>query len=156
LTLNRDKCEGVWLGSKKDLCTRYEDITITNEAIKCMGIHFGHNKDLLYDLNWDKKIQRLDKLLNSWKNRKLTLFGKVLIIKSLALSQLTHNLNILEINKNALKKVESIIYGFLWGKRERIKRKTLMRMVEYVCQILNQLHGQQKQNGYIGYTIMIH
>ena len=130
LTLNRDKCMGIWLGRKKDSCARYENIRFTNEPVKCMGIYFGHQKELLYNLNWERKLLQIDKLLNSWKHRKLTLFGKVLIIKSLAMSQLTYNFSILPIEKMAIKKVESMIYNFLWGKKERIKRRTLIGKYE--------------------------
>ena len=126
LTLNRDKCEGVWLGKNRNIHAVYENIIFTDEPIKGMGIYFGHNTESLYDLNWGRKLRNLEKLLNSWKSRKLTVFGKVVIIKSLVVSKLLYNFNILETNKDVIKKVESMIYAFLWGKKERIKRKTLI------------------------------
>jgi len=130
LTLNRDKCKGIWLGCKRDLCETYENISFTNEPVKCMGVYFGHSKELLYSLNWERKLLQIDKLLNSWTHRKLTLFGKVQVIKSLALSQLSYTFSILPLEKKAIKKAESMIYDFLWGKKERIKRRTLIGKYE--------------------------
>ena len=50
LSLNREKCEGIWLGSKRNVCDVYENIIFSDEPTKCMGVHFGHNTELLIDL----------------------------------------------------------------------------------------------------------
>ena len=41
-------------------------------------------------LNFDSKIVSLEKLLHSWSLRKLSLKGKIIIIKTLALSLIQH------------------------------------------------------------------
>ena len=81
-------------------------------------------------MNWGNKINKLEKLLCQWKQRKLTMFGKVVILKSLAISQINYYLNILEVKEDVIKKLESIFYSFLWDKKERIKRKTLIARYE--------------------------
>lgn len=78
-------------------------------------------------LNWDKQVEKLEKILNQWKKRNLTLFGKVLVIKSLALSKLMYNANVLAIPENIVKNINSIIYRYLWNsKRDKIARKPLI------------------------------
>jgi hypothetical protein len=42
------------------------------------------------DLNFRKKIIDVSKILKSWQHRKLTLLGKVTVIKTLALPKLIH------------------------------------------------------------------
>ena len=44
----------------------------------------------IISLDFDLKIQKLQTKLDLWKARSLTLFGKVLIIKSLGLSQIAY------------------------------------------------------------------
>lgn len=62
--------------------------------------------------------------------RKLTLFGKCQIINSLIVFKLIYVATILESPDQAIiKQVNKIIFSFLWGKRERIKRKTLIRHI---------------------------
>ena len=39
--------------------------------------------------NFDEKINYIDTILKKWKNRNLSLFGKIQILKTYALSQLT-------------------------------------------------------------------
>jgi hypothetical protein len=42
------------------------------------------------DLNFRKKIIDVSKILKSWQHRKLTLLGKVTVIKTLALPKLAY------------------------------------------------------------------
>ena len=54
-------------------------------------------------------------------------FGKIHIIKTHALSKLVLPISMLEMPNEYIKKVESIFYKFLWGKRtEKIKRGKLV------------------------------
>ena len=53
---------------------------------------------------------------------KITLFGKSCIVKTLAVSKLIYVGSILGITDNTyIKKVQRLIYNFIWGKTERIK-----------------------------------
>ena len=56
---------------------------------------------------------------------------KVQIIKLFALSQLNYNFNILEVDKQIIRRIETLISEYLWEKKERIKRKTLISKLEY-------------------------
>ncbi len=68
----------------------------------------------------------MEKVFERWKHRHLTLFGKVLIIKSLATSKLIHVTTILHTPEEILKDIEKLIFSFLWESTDRIKRKTLI------------------------------
>ena len=61
--------------------------TITG-AIRCLGVHVGYNQALCDTLNWEKKILEIEKLFNAWKKRDLTLFGKITVLKMLAIPKL--------------------------------------------------------------------
>lgn len=75
-------------------------------------------------------LRVFEKILDSWRTRKLTLFGKYQIINSLIVSKLLYVATILENpDQTIFKQVNKIIFSFLWGKRERIKRKTLIRHI---------------------------
>ena len=75
-----------------------------------------------------RKKDRLIRILNSWYRRKLTLYGKAIIIKCLGLSNLTFLMSCLPVPDNFTNEVNSIIFSFLWNKKpEKIKRKTLIR-----------------------------
>ena len=61
--------------------------------------------------------------------RRLTLLGKITVIKSLAASQLVHILAPLSTNQKAIEEIaKRLFYDFLWsGRGDKIKRNTMIR-----------------------------
>ena len=79
-------------------------------------------------MNWDNKIEKIEKLIKSWKPRKLTMIGRIQIVKSLLIPQLIYNISVLSMPKDVIKKIESALFRYIWdGKSEKVKRKTLIR-----------------------------
>ena len=69
-----------------------------------------------------EKIIKLESILNSWSARRLTLLGKITIIKSLPVSQIVYLLSALPAPQGILQKINLLLYNFLWGsKSEKIK-----------------------------------
>ena len=67
-------------------------------------------------INFDKKLEIIKKILNCWINRTLTVYGKLTVIKTMALSKLSHLALVLpELDKNKLKVIENIFFKFIWG-----------------------------------------
>ena len=60
-----------------------EDFYFTEDPIKCLGIYVGKKNDDVQNLNWDSKVEKIKNTLDLWKMRKLTLYGKVIVIKLL-------------------------------------------------------------------------
>ena len=61
-----------------------------------------------------------------WRARDLTLFGRVLIIKSLGLSQIIYSSSILNIPEGFARLAKTKQFNFLWkNKRDKIKRSGL-------------------------------
>jgi hypothetical protein len=80
-----------------------------------------------YDKNWTEKNDKLEKKLIIWNTRKLTLYGKCTVINTLASTHLYYTAAILQYpEKETVKKLKKTIFNFLWRKRERIKRNTLI------------------------------
>ena len=67
-----------------------------------------------------------------WRSRDLTLFGKVLIIKSLGLSQLIYSASILNVPEEVARTtLKTKLFSFLWkSKRDKIKRTGLYQDLE--------------------------
>jgi len=66
-------------------------------------------------------------MLNQWKNRQLTIAGKITVLKSLVLSQLTHFLTSLPKPKEEMiSRLEGMMQIFIWnGKRNKIRKDVL-------------------------------
>ena len=90
LKLNIDKTEAMGLGAYKNIEDNTFGVKFVDKPLKCLGIFVGSNETVCNEKNWNEKITKIEKILASWKHRDLTIFGKILIIKTLALSIITH------------------------------------------------------------------
>ena len=128
--LNLNKTEGIWLGPFINNEPMYKGIEFKTCPIRYLGIYIGHDTEECKRLNWDTKLENLIKCLDMWKMRNLTIFGKVLIIKSLAMSKLIYNASILPVPDNFVNTVNKVLYNFLFNNHCRIKRNTLIGNLE--------------------------
>ncbi len=125
LSINLDKTEGMLIGPwrrlRQDLPS---NIKWTNGPIKLLGIYLSSDPNETIVLNFQSKIDALLRQLHWWKARDLTLTGRVLIVKSLALSKFQYLASLIKIPQNVIMQVNSIIYEFIWnGKTDKVKRK---------------------------------
>ena len=127
LQLNLEKCEGFWLGEKvRSKNERLFGIKWVDQ-FKCLGVFLGDETHDIYHKNFDSKINEIEVQFKKWARRDLTFWGKVHIIKTHALSKLVLPISMLGMPNEYIKKVESLFYKFLWGKRtEKIKRRKLI------------------------------
>ena len=97
-------------------------------AIKALGIYFSTNRQESQRLNWNKLLEDIQNLLNSWKRRKLTLLGKITILKTLAMSKCNYLLQCITVTNEVLAKLEHLFFKFIWNdKPDKIKRKQLIQ-----------------------------
>ena len=76
-------------------------------------------------LNWQPKLEKLEKSLNLWKSRSLSFPGKALIINMLGLSKLVCLARVLTLPAWVTARVNALIWRFLWGSRmETVSRNT--------------------------------
>ena len=79
--LNAQKTEGLWLGSAAGKQTGPVNISWTTDKLKILGVYFGTSN--VEHANWIDRVIKLEKRLNLWKSRTLSLKGKSLIINSI-------------------------------------------------------------------------
>jgi len=95
LELNKSKTEGMWLGSCRYNTSTPFGIAWPSEPIYALGIYFTYNEHITVKKNFEEKLNSMKKLLNLWQSRHLTLYGRIAILKSLALSKLVYNTSVL-------------------------------------------------------------
>ena len=73
------------------------------DSVYSLGIHFTKEKRITDALNFEKKLEDLQKILNSWKSL------------------------VLSLPEEFAKKVDKIVFDFVWeGKPHKIKKTTLI------------------------------
>ena len=83
LEINTSKTEAMWLGQWKNNKDTPFGFKWPKEPILSLGVFFSHNQTDADDLNFGAKIRDLVNSLRTWKRRKLTLYGKINIVKTL-------------------------------------------------------------------------
>ena len=126
LKLNIDKCQGLWLGRLKQNTAIFENITFGKGPIKCLGVYIGTEFKKCEQENWEKKLTAIEQILIKWSSRKLTLYGKVTVINSLVIPKLLYCISLLSVPQYVIDKIEKLIFQYLWGKTDKIKRKTVI------------------------------
>ena len=89
-----------------------------HSPVRLLGIHVSYDEKGNNELNFNLKIRKLQTNLDMWRSRDITLFGKVLIIKSLGLSQLIYSTSILYVPEEVACKVKTKLFSFLWKKQK--------------------------------------
>ena len=65
--------------------------------------------------------------MSCWEYRRLSLLGKIVVLKSLIASQLVYILSPLPTKHAALDEINNMFYGFLWsGRGDKIKRDVMI------------------------------
>lgn len=127
LEINTSKTEAMWLGQWKNNQDTPFGFKWPKEPILSLGVFFSHNQTDADELNFGAKIRDLENSLHTWKRRKLTLYGKINIVKTLGLSKLIFNASVLYIPHHYIEQINKITFNFIWdGKPAKIKRKTLI------------------------------
>ena len=74
-------------------------------------------------MNWFAKLEKVRSILKFWKMRNLTIYGKVVILKSLIISQFVYVSSVLSFPWKIIIELNKLIYNFLWNSnREKVNR----------------------------------
>ena len=113
LEINTSKTEAMWLGQWKNNQDTPFGFKWPKEPILSLGVFFSHNQTDADELNFGAKIRDLENSLHNWKRRKLTLYGKINIVKTLGLSKLIFNASVLYIPHHYIEQINNITLNFI-------------------------------------------
>ena len=131
LKINLEKSNIILLGKQVGNVKSVAGINCMQEPFKILGVWFSRNKGEMDKLNFTPRLEKMQNVLNIWRQRDLTLKGKITIIKSLGISQILYVMNMLFVPKWVIVKSEKILYNFLWNdKPEKIRRKTICAQID--------------------------
>ena len=95
--------------------------------IRTLGILNSYDKDLEQKLNFLDNIKTLNDVLKLWEFRGLTLAGRILVFKSLALSKLLYACTMKVPSKFVIDQLNTLHKNLIWNnKRPKIKHSTLI------------------------------
>ena len=130
LKLNAKKCNVLRIGSltsKTIELMKHRKFSWNSNKASCLGMFFKTNRENSLSSNLEPKIVEFEKCLMQWRHRKLTLMGKIVVIKSYALPKLIYPLTSLpNPPKETIKHIEKMMYDFIWKRKpDKIKQEIL-------------------------------
>ena len=140
LELNADKTELLNIG--KNAIERRYNVRYLNKRysidslveVKINGLLLCRNLNDLRERNVASVAAKMERHFGSWMRRGLSLLGKVLIAKTFGLSQAIYLMQTIKLAENDFKKINAVIYKFLWNRHfhaakapERIKREIMCK-----------------------------
>ena len=132
LKINVDKTRAIWIGSmaksNKKLCKEFK-LDWDQGPIKILGVTFTPEIYNLWDHNSKDLLKKVESTLLNWSKRKITLLGKITVIKSIAISKFVHLfLALPNPPENLVKTLNKLCFNFIWnGGPDKIKRKFIVK-----------------------------
>lgn len=104
----------------------------TNDLISVLGVVIGNDIMEVRRHNLYPILDKAEKICKLWKNRSLSLMGKVTVVNTMISSLFVYKLSVLDIlSEGRYKQIEDGIKKFIWGgKRAKIQMSTLYNVKE--------------------------
>ena len=108
-------------------------------TVKILGVYFSHLFPAMYiKENYLERLEKVKRILGAWSKRKLTLIGKIHVIKTYGMSQFIFIMKSVGLSTKVLGDINYLFYSFLWKNKmdnkkpcEKIRRSVLCANYEW-------------------------
>ena len=121
LKVNIDKTKILLIGKNMDNIGEFQFGSVVTE-VKILGITFSLDIKRREEFNYKEILSKIKRLLGWWKQRDLTIMGKIHLLKTYALSKLNYVSSSSEVPKWLFAEIQKICFDFIWKGKDRIKR----------------------------------
>ena len=102
-----------------------------SNIVKILGNYYSYNEKLEIQENFKRHIIKIEKVLQIWRMRDLSIVGKITVFKTLAISKIEHLALVKTIPNLIIQKVNKIQKESIWKTcNPKIKHDTLCRNYE--------------------------
>ena len=128
LKLNVGKTVCTWIGGERHSGTQIcPELNLKwlekGEPLYLLGVKIFEEVKRTREVNYESKIEEIEKAMSPWTQRSLTPLGRVILVKYLLLSKFVHLFAVIENpEKSYMARLESLLFKFIWGKKDKIKR----------------------------------
>ena len=118
LKINDEKCEVLRIGSFRDSNATFYSMRKLHWSPKCikvLGIYIATEKENMHTYNYTQNLEKVQGILDKWRNRKLAIPGKITVINSLVGTIFAHKfLSIGSPQPTFVKEYKRMILDFIW------------------------------------------
>ena len=80
--------------------------------------------------HFEEKLDKIQKVMNIWDMRGLSLFGRLTIVKTFLIPELLYVSWIIQTPMGIIKRMERMIFKFLWKGPDKVTRNSVINSVE--------------------------
>lgn len=128
LRLNIDKTQLIWLGPWKTKTEDIGHILRSQGNFTLLGTNLGYEHTDSIKANCENKISKLVKKQNLWTGRDLSIIGKILISKSLGLSNLVYSMSNVAFPDRLIQLTQKTVNNFIWNNKPAKVKHTTLRL----------------------------
>ena len=126
LKLNTCKTKAIWLGPWRDREDQPLNLNWTKKPVRTPEIFVSYDENANEKRDFTLKVQKLITNLDIWRSRNLSLFGRILITKSLGIPHLIYSTSMLVTPSEIVSSVTTSLFDFIWCKKsDKIKRQVM-------------------------------
>ena len=114
-----------WISQKLKLCGLGQ---VRNQCtgLKTLGIHFSRDQEQIIKHNFHERLSEIQKAINLWGLRGLSLFGKVTIIKTFLIPNLLFCFHNIGNSRGIIKLMERMLEKFLCKGPDKVIRLSVI------------------------------
>ena len=110
---------------------RIKSIDLTTDAIKILGVHFSYNDTLKVQNNFLDTVKSIQQVLRFWNSRMLSLEGRIIIFKTLAISKIVYLAFLTVIPNSLIEELQKTQKTLIWhSSHPKISHKVLCNNFE--------------------------
>ena len=114
-------------------CHDIDKLCTTSNTIHVLGIDSIQDRKRIISSNFDPIIDNIKACLNIWSQRHLSLFSRIEVVKTLAISQLVYALTLLPSpNSDYLYQIERLLLQFIWSNKTAKIRSGILKSTKDV------------------------
>ena len=129
LKMNVSKTKAVWIGTMKNSVEKPLGLEWCT-TVKNLGVQFSCDQKVVSSQNFQEKLDKIQKVINIWNMRGLSLFGRVTIIKTFLIPKLLYLSSIIQTPMEIIKRMERMFFKFLWKGPDKVTRHSVINSVK--------------------------
>ena len=128
LKVNKGKTQVMLIGHNLNESRNIEQICSITDTVYILGINISCSKEEMIRVNYLPIIGKIKHTLNIWSQRNLSLFGKIEVLKTQAISRLVYVMSLLPSPpKDCLEEIDRMLLNFCWSNKPAKIRKTVLK-----------------------------
>ena len=129
LKMNVSKTKAMWIGTMKDSSEKPLSLEWCL-TIRNLGVIFSCNQKVVSSQNFQEKLDKIQKVINIWNKRGLSLFGRVTIAKTFLIPKLLYVSSIIQTPMEIIKRMERMVFKFLWKGPDKVTRNSVINSIK--------------------------